>query len=41
MAPARLHSLFQKRPDFQRLLTSYDLQGKFRNPFLDNSIFGA
>jgi len=41
MAPARLHSLYQKLPDFQRLLTSYDPQGKFRNPFLDTSIFGA
>ena len=38
---ARLHSLYQKLPDFQRLLTSYDPQGKFRNPFLDTSIFGA
>jgi xylitol oxidase len=41
MAPARLHSLYQKLPDFQRLLTSYDPRGKFRNPFLDTSIFGA
>jgi xylitol oxidase len=41
MAPARLHSLYQKLPDFQRLLISYDPQGKFRNPFLDASIFGA
>ena len=41
MAPARLHSLYQKLPDFQRLLTSYDPQGKFGNPFLDTSIFGA
>jgi alditol oxidase len=41
MAPARLHSLYQKLPDFQRLLTSYDPQGKFRNPFLDTYIFGA
>ena len=41
MAPARLHSLYQKLPDFQRLLTSYDPQRKFRNPFLDTSIFGA
>lgn len=41
MAPAWLHSLYQKLPDFQRLLTSYDPQGKFRNPFLDTSIFGA
>ena len=41
MAPARLHSLYQKLPDFQRLLTSYDPQGKFRSPFLDTYIFGA
>ena len=38
MAPARLHSLYQKLPDFQRLLTSYDPQGKFRNPFLDHKL---
>jgi len=41
MVPARLHSLYQQLPDFQRLLTSYDPQGKFRNRFLDTSIFGA
>jgi xylitol oxidase len=41
MAPARLHSLDQKLPDFQRLLTFYDPQGKFRNSFLDTYIFGA
>jgi hypothetical protein len=41
MAPARLHSLYQKLPDFQRLLTSYDPQGKFRNPFLNTYIIGA
>jgi len=41
MAPARLHSLYQKLPDFQRLRTSYDPQGTFRNPFLDTSLFGA
>jgi len=41
MAPARLHSLYQKLPDFQRLLASYDPQGKFHNPFLDTYIFGA
>jgi len=40
MAPARLHSLYQKLPDFQRLLTSYDPQGKFRNPFLDTYTLG-
>ncbi|MCW3055746.1 MAG: sorbitol oxidase [Chthonomonadales bacterium] len=33
--PARLQSLYTKLPDFQRLVQSYDPQGKFRNDFLD------
>ena len=33
--PARLQSLYPKLPDFQRLVQSYDPQGKFRNDFLD------
>jgi alditol oxidase len=41
MAPARLQSLYEKLPDFQNLLRSYDPQGKFRNAFLDTYIFGA
>jgi hypothetical protein len=41
MAPARLHSLYQKLPDVQRLLTSDDPQRNFRNPFLDTALFGA
>jgi xylitol oxidase len=41
MPPARLQSLYQKLPDFQHLLQSYDPQGKFRNAFLDTYIFGA
>ena len=41
MPPARLQSLYQKLPDFQQLLRSYDPQGKFRNAFLDTYIFGA
>jgi len=36
-----LGSLYQKLPDFQRLLTSDDPQGTFRNPFLDTARFGA
>jgi xylitol oxidase len=41
MAPARLRSLYQRLPDFQALLRSYDPKGKFRNAFLDRYIFGA
>ncbi|MDQ3927552.1 MAG: FAD-binding protein [Chloroflexota bacterium] len=40
MAPERVRSLYPKLPDFQRLLRSYDPQGKFRNAFLDRYIFG-
>lgn len=36
----RLHSLYEKMPDFQQLLQRYDPQGKFRNEFLDKHIFG-
>jgi hypothetical protein len=41
MTPARLHALYQQLPDVQRLLTSSDPQGTFRNPFLDTASFGA
>lgn len=41
MSPARVRSLYKKLPDFQGLLQRYDPQGKFRNPFLDQYIFGA
>ncbi|MDQ4076458.1 MAG: FAD-binding protein [Chloroflexota bacterium] len=41
MPPARLSSLYEKLPDFQQLLRSYDPQGKFRNAFLDTYIYGA
>ena len=33
--PARLQALFERLPDFQRLVQSYDPHGKFRNDFLD------
>ena len=39
MLPARLKSLYTKLPDFQKLLRSYDPQGKFSNEFLDTYIF--
>jgi xylitol oxidase len=41
MPSTQLQSLYPKLPDFQRLLTSYDPQGKFRNAFLDTHIFGT
>ncbi|HEX8598864.1 MAG TPA: D-arabinono-1,4-lactone oxidase [Chloroflexia bacterium] len=40
MPPQRVRLLYPKLPDFQRLLRSYDPQGKFRNAFLDRYIFG-
>lgn len=41
MQPERVRSLYERLPDFQKLLQSYDPQGKFRNAFLDRYIFGA
>ena len=40
-SPAQIQSLYPKLPDFQRLLSTYDPQGKFRNAFLDAYIFGG
>ncbi|MDQ5823562.1 MAG: FAD-binding protein [Chloroflexota bacterium] len=40
MPPQRVRALYPKLPDFQRLLRTYDPQGKFRNAFLDRYIFG-
>jgi xylitol oxidase len=37
----RLHSLYEKMPEFQQLLHHYDPQGKFRNEFLEKHIFGT
>ena len=39
ISPLRLKSLYEKLPDFQKLLTQYDPQGKFRNDFLNRNIF--
>lgn len=41
VTPRHLHSLYEKLPDFRRLLRDYDPQGKFRNEFLDRYIFGV
>ncbi|MCW3099826.1 MAG: sorbitol oxidase [Chthonomonadaceae bacterium] len=38
-SPSHLRSLYTKLPDFQRLLHTYDPNGKFRNPFLENLLF--
>jgi xylitol oxidase len=39
--PTQLAALFERLPDFQQLLRSYDPQGKFRNTFLDTYIYAA
>lgn len=39
MPPARLQALYQKMPDFKKLLHEFDPQGKFRNSFLDTHLF--
>jgi len=41
MSYEQLQLLYEKWPDFHRLLQHYDLQGKFRNEFLDRFIFGT
>jgi xylitol oxidase len=41
MSPAHLQSLYEKLPDFRQLLHHYDPNGKFRNAFLDQYIFGT
>jgi xylitol oxidase len=40
MPPTRVQSLYEKLPDFRRLLQEYDPQGRFRNTFLNTYIFG-
>ena len=39
MDPKRVQGLYERLPDFRRLLLRYDPAGKFRNGFLDTSIF--
>ena len=41
MAPGHLQSLYEKLPNFQKLMRSYDPEGKFRNAFLDTYLSGA
>jgi alditol oxidase len=39
--PATLQQLYPRMTDYKALLNQYDPQGKFRNRFLDTSIFSA
>ena len=39
LAPAELRSRYEKLPDFVQLAAKYDPKGKFRNDFLDRTIF--
>lgn len=38
---ARIETLYERLPDFLALARRYDPQGKFRNAFLDETIFGV
>ena len=41
ISPARLHSVYQKLPEFVELSERYDPKSKFRNEFLNRNIFGT
>jgi alditol oxidase len=41
MSAAQLESRYERMQDFRHLLSQYDPQGKFRNAFLDQNIFGV
>jgi alditol oxidase len=41
ITPARLHSLYERLPEFVGLCEKYDPHGKFRNEFLNLNVFGA
>ena len=41
IAPSRLKAQYEKLPDYQELLKSYDPSGKFRNEFINTNIFGG
>ncbi|MED4229301.1 FAD-binding protein [Neobacillus cucumis] len=38
-SPAKIQSLYEKMPAFQQLLMKYDVNGKFRNAYLNHYIF--
>lgn len=41
MSAAQIAPLYPKLPDFQKLLNHFDPQGKFRNQFIENYIWGG
>jgi alditol oxidase len=41
MSASRLKSLYERLPDFQKLIVSGDPNGKFRNEFLNTYVFGG
>ena len=40
ISPSRMQGLYQRMPDFQRLLRSNDPEAKFSNRFVDRYVFG-
>ena len=40
IAPALLHSRYERLPDFLNLVKEYDPKGKFKNDYLNKNIFG-
>jgi xylitol oxidase len=40
MQPSRLKLLYKRLPEFQKLVSEYDPNGKFRNAFLERNILG-
>ncbi|QIP16031.1 FAD-binding protein [Spirosoma aureum] len=41
LSASKLQSRYEKLPDFKKLVKEYDPQGKFRNAFLDSTIYGS
>jgi xylitol oxidase len=41
MLPEKLKSLYEKLPDFQKMIKEYDPNGKFRNEFLDTNVYAV
>src|SRR6266536_5154380 len=41
MSATKLTSLYEKLPDFKKMVAQYDAHGKFRNEFLEKNIYGS
>lgn len=41
IGPSKLQALYEKLPDYQALLKTHDPGGKFRNEYLNTTIYGA